>query len=197
MRVVAGVWRGRPIPTPAQPDTRPTADRTREAIFNMAYGLGLPQDATVIDAFCGSGALGIEALSRGAAHTTFIDNNASLCDALHQTLEGFEADPSTYRIICADAVETLTNLPPPNLPPSAQSAQPDQPAPDLLLADPPYDSNHWPDLLQLTPGVLIAEAPQYLQAPSDSHWTQYRCRRYGRAHITILQHRLRYRQPSE
>ena len=206
MRVVSGIWSGRRIPVPAETDLRPTADRAREAIFNMAYGLGLPQDAIVVDAFCGTGALGIEALSRGAAHVTFIDNDAQACSSVQQTLESFEADPATYRIVCGCALETLPPLlatPATTDPTTTPAATPA----DLLLVDPPYNTDHWAALLQLgllqlgqpqpAPGVFIAEADRFIEIPADSHWEQYRRRRYGRAHITILRHRLRYRQPRE
>ena len=73
MRVVAGTARGRRLVAPAGRDTRPTSDRVRESIFNALHSLGAVEGATVVDLFAGSGALGIEALSRGAAHCTFVE----------------------------------------------------------------------------------------------------------------------------
>src|SRR5438552_10277511 len=77
MRIIAGVWRGRPLETPAGGATRPTADRLRETLFSMlASRLGSFEDLRVADLFAGSGALGFEALSRGAASATFVENDA-------------------------------------------------------------------------------------------------------------------------
>ncbi len=211
MRVVGGVWRHRRIQVPAEPELRPTSDRTREAIFNMAFGIGLPQDAIVVDAYCGSGALGIEALSRGAAHVTFVDKSTAACDSVQQTLETFEAAPDSYRIVCADALVTLQALPGLTIAPSSakqpcpEQSVSSQPEPasvvDLLLIDPPYSTDPWRSVLELTPSVLIAEAEHTIEVPADSGWEQYRTRRYGRAHISILVRHdidhLRYRQPSE
>ncbi|HCB34140.1 MAG TPA: 16S rRNA (guanine(966)-N(2))-methyltransferase RsmD, partial [Acidimicrobiaceae bacterium] len=121
MRIVGGVWSGRRLSVPAGSGVRPTADRVREAVFNMLYGIGLPDGATVVDAFCGTGALGVEALSRGAAHVTFVDTDRAVCDALAATLDELGAEPERRRIVCGDAVSF-----------AAGAA-----GFDLLLADPP------------------------------------------------------------
>ncbi len=200
VRVVGGAWRSRRIQVPLEPGMRPTSDRAREAIFNMAHSLGLPQGARVVDAYCGSGALGIEALSRGATHVTFVDSNVAACESVQQTLETFGAAPDSYRIVCADAIETLQALPGLTIVPPSADLSLTEPVIDLLLLDPPYDTDPWRSVLDLTPAVLIMEAEHAIEALPDSDWEQYRTRRYGRAHITILRHRihyLRYRQPSE
>ncbi|MFQ5534045.1 MAG: 16S rRNA (guanine(966)-N(2))-methyltransferase RsmD [Sphingomonadales bacterium] len=77
MRIVGGRHRGRPLSAPTGRDVRPTSDRVREALFNiLAHGdAALPEGAAVLDVFAGTGALGLEALSRGARHAAFIDNN--------------------------------------------------------------------------------------------------------------------------
>ena len=93
MRIVAGSLRGRRIAAPAGRAVRPTADRVREALFNLlahnhwgADGAPPPTGARVVDAFAGSGALGLEALSRGAAHVTFIENDDLVLDVLRRNL---------------------------------------------------------------------------------------------------------------
>ena len=93
MRIVAGSLRGRRIAAPAGRAVRPTADRVREALFNLlahndwgAEGEPPPKGARVVDAFAGSGALGLEALSRGAAHVTFIENDDLALDVLRRNL---------------------------------------------------------------------------------------------------------------
>lgn len=75
MRITSGQYKGRRLTVPKGKDIRPTSDKVRQALFNMMLRYDLPMDATVIDGFCGSGALGLEALSRGASHCTFIDKN--------------------------------------------------------------------------------------------------------------------------
>src|SRR3954462_10245337 len=78
MRIIAGTWRGRPLAAPTGSSTRPTADRVRETLFSMlASRLGSFEDLRVADLFAGSGALGFEALSRGAASATFVERDAA------------------------------------------------------------------------------------------------------------------------
>src|SRR4051812_47392489 len=75
MRITAGPWRGRHLEVPGGNAVRPTSDKVRQAIFNILLAHGHPQDSFVLDAFCGTGALGLEALSRGAAHCFFMDSS--------------------------------------------------------------------------------------------------------------------------
>src|SRR6476469_3731222 len=78
MRIIAGKWRGRPLVAPPSLTTRPTADRTRETLFSMLLSrLGSFEELRVADLFAGSGALGLEALSRGAGHLTLVETDAS------------------------------------------------------------------------------------------------------------------------
>lgn len=87
MRVISGQWRGRPIVAPKGDATRPTADRTREALFSMlASRVGSFDELAVADLFAGSGALGIEALSRGAASCLFVEQDGAALDALKANL---------------------------------------------------------------------------------------------------------------
>src|SRR3954451_25486946 len=88
MRIIAGLWRGRPIEAPPGSATRPTADRVRETLFSMlASRLGGFDDLRVADLFAGSGALGLEALSRGAAQATFVENDPKAAAALRRNAE--------------------------------------------------------------------------------------------------------------
>ena len=75
MRITGGIHRSRKLETPKNDAVRPTSDKVRQAIFNMLNSRGVVQDSHVLDAFCGTGALGLEALSQGAAHSVFFDNN--------------------------------------------------------------------------------------------------------------------------
>ncbi len=119
MRVVAGCWRGRRLVAPRGDATRPTTDRVKEALFSI-LGPSVV-DVRVADLCCGSGGLGIEALSRGAAHATFVDRDRAALDAVRRNLEACGADSSAWRAVRADALEWL----------GTGSA-------DLVLADPPY-----------------------------------------------------------
>lgn len=123
MRIVAGQWRGRPIVAPEGDITRPTADRTRETLFSMlASRLGSFDDLRVADLFAGSGALGLEALSRGAAHCTFVEQDAAAIRALRTNVANLRAQ---------DQCDVRTG--------SVLALGPMRGEPlDLVLLDPPY-----------------------------------------------------------
>ena len=123
LRVIAGSWRGRRIRVLDRPDLRPTSDRAREGLFNV---IG-PQirGARVVDAFAGSGALGIEALSRGAEHVLFLETDRRAAEALEQLLVTLDAGKRAV-VRRVDAIGWLTE----------QNAE----RWDWLLADPPYRS---------------------------------------------------------
>jgi len=122
MRIIAGQWRGRPIDAPKGDTTRPTSDRAREGLFSMlASRLGSFEDLQVADLFAGTGALGLEALSRGAAFCTFVEKDRFALDVLKRNIDRLGAGGRAE--IRAQAVE---HLPPPPRPC------------DLILLDPPY-----------------------------------------------------------
>ncbi|WP_310476709.1 16S rRNA (guanine(966)-N(2))-methyltransferase RsmD [Sandarakinorhabdus sp.] len=92
MRIISGKWRGRPLKAPEGESTRPTKDRAREAIFSMLTSrLGSFEGIDVLDLFAGTGALGIEALSRGAGSACFIDNDAAAVKAIKANLAALGA----------------------------------------------------------------------------------------------------------
>jgi 16S rRNA (guanine966-N2)-methyltransferase len=120
MRVIAGQWRGRPLVAPKGDATRPTADRTREALFSMLTSrLGSFEGLSVADLFAGSGALGIEALSRGAGSCLFVEQDGAALDALKGNL----AKLGTRADVRAGSVMALGPAPAPL---------------DLIMMDPPY-----------------------------------------------------------
>lgn len=124
MRVIAGEWRGRNITAPKGETTRPTADRTRETLFNMLTSrLGDFEGLRVADLFAGSGALGIEALSRGAAHCLFVEHDQDAVKAIRRNIEAFDARSRTD--VQAGSVMTLGPAKEPH---------------DLILLDPPYET---------------------------------------------------------
>jgi 16S rRNA (guanine966-N2)-methyltransferase len=173
MRVIAGVARGRRLVAPPGATTRPTSDRVREATFNALGSLGAVVDATVLDLFAGSGALGIEALSRGAAHCTFVEADRAARAAVEANLaacgltaEGTVVAGPAERFL-ADAARVGTRF-------------------DLALLDPPYGFEGWDDLLEGLPaGLAVGEAAAALAPPAG--WDVLRSRRYGRTWVTILE----------
>ena len=113
MRVIAGQWRGRPLLTPKGQATRPTADRTREALFSMLQArLGSFEGLAVADLFAGSGALGIEALSRGAASCLFVEQDRAALDALRANLEklGAKADVRAASVLALGPARSALDL---------------------------------------------------------------------------------------
>ncbi|MEW4466607.1 16S rRNA (guanine(966)-N(2))-methyltransferase RsmD [Parasphingorhabdus sp. JC815] len=126
MRIIAGDWRGRKIVAPKGEITRPTADRTRERLFSMLTSrLGDFSDLQVLDLFSGSGALGLEALSRGAAHCTFVEQDRVALKALEKNIETLAGSGRENTDIRIGSVLAL-----------GPARQPY----DLVLMDPPYQT---------------------------------------------------------
>ena len=119
MRIIAGKWRGRPLDAPTGQGTRPTADRVRETLFSMlASRLGSFEGLRVADLFAGSGALGFEALSRGAVEAVFVESDAAAAASIRANADRLGATPKIIRS-------------------SALSLPRSEPF-DLIFADPPY-----------------------------------------------------------
>ena len=139
MRIIAGKWRGRAIAAPPGEATRPTADRVREALFSMLTSrLGSFEGLRVLDGFAGTGALGLEALSRGAAHCSFVERDGAAVKVLKANVASFAADAT----VIASPVERLGACYAPC---------------DLILLDPPYGEGLGaPALARLTAQGWIA-----------------------------------------
>jgi len=129
MRIIAGTFKGRKLHRPCEKNTRPTTDRTRESIFNILTVLLARQDRSfdeldVLDVFAGSGALGFEALSRGARSATFIERDKVACGVIDQNAKTLKIE-SKAKVLLGDALS----------PPRATHSY------DLLFLDPPYGKN--------------------------------------------------------
>lgn len=147
--------------------TRPTTDRVREAIFNSLYSLGAIEDARVLDLFAGSGALGIEALSRGAASATFVESERWVRRVIERNLESLGLDDRST-VISADGPGYLNRAAPV----------------DLLLLDPPYAFDGWDDLLgRVGDCVVVIESDREIEVPA--HWEVHRVRRYSATVVVI------------
>jgi len=146
MRIIAGDWRGRTIEAPSGQATRPTADRVRETVFSMLLSrLGSFEDLRVADLFAGSGALGLEALSRGAASATFVETDQRASAIIRSNAD---------RLGASDRVRLLTN---------SATALPPSEGFDVIFADPPYGQGLGPQVLEavsaadwLAPGGWIS-----------------------------------------
>lgn len=172
MRIIAGLYRGHPLQAPPGRGTRPTTDRTRAAIFSLVESRLDLGGARVLDLFAGTGALGLEALSRGAAHATFVEQHAAAFAALRANAHRLGAD-ARCTLLRTDALRLTL-------------ADPF----DLILADPPYDLPALPTLPdrllpRLAPeGLLVVEHDA--RTDFGDHPALLTARRYGETHVSLL-----------
>jgi 16S rRNA (guanine966-N2)-methyltransferase len=181
LRIIAGQHRGRRLAAPPGPATRPTADRVRQALFDMLWhapwaGRERVEDARVLDAFAGTGALGLEALSRGAAAATFLETDRAALAALRANIAGCQEE-ARCRVLPADATR------PPRAP---------QPC-DLVFLDPPYGGGLVERALAallaagwIAPAALVCA--EYGAAPTapPPGFAPLAARAHGAAHLLIL-----------
>jgi 16S rRNA (guanine966-N2)-methyltransferase len=176
VRIIAGRFRGRPLQAPPGPATRPTADRVREALFSMlASRLGSFEGLRVADLYAGSGALGLEALSRGAAHACFVESDPAAAASIRA---------NAAKLGVADQVAILGG--------SALALRRSEPF-DLVLADPPYAAGSGSALVEavakagwLAPGGWIAVETQRGEPVAPLDFLLEVERDMGRARITLL-----------
>ncbi|MEO7563875.1 MAG: 16S rRNA (guanine(966)-N(2))-methyltransferase RsmD [Sphingomicrobium sp.] len=176
MRIIAGEWRGRLIDAPLGMATRPTADRVRETLFSMLFSrLGSVEGSAVADLFAGSGALGFEALSRGASSVTFVERDSAALAAIRATAERLGAG-ERITILPANAF---------NLPRAGPF--------DLILADPPYESGSGSAAAAaiaaadwLAPGGWLSVESEARDCTSAAGLTVAAERDVGRARLTLM-----------
>lgn len=174
MRVIAGELRGRRLAAPDAAGVRPTGDRVREAMFDVLFSLGGVEGRRVLDLFAGSGALGIEALSRGAASATFVDRSAEVVAAVRRNLAsvglgGAESD-GVATVVRATAESWIAG--------SAARF-------DIAFCDPPYDYEGWGALLAALPADLAVLESRRPVEVTDG-WGVVRSRRYGGTLVTVI-----------
>jgi 16S rRNA (guanine966-N2)-methyltransferase len=176
MRIIAGSRRGHTIAAPRGFDTRPTSDRVRENVFNL---VGPVDGATVLDLYAGSGALGLEALSRGATRAVFVEHDADAVRAIEQNLDKLRLTGA--RVLRQDATAALA------LEASAGRKY------DLVLVDPPYDmyAELEPQLARYLPailaddGILVVETDARIE--SELPLSLITSRKYGAARVTLFE----------
>jgi 16S rRNA (guanine966-N2)-methyltransferase len=174
MRIIAGKWRGRTLEAPPGLATRPTADRVRETLFSMLSSrLGSFEDLRVADLFAGSGALGFEALSRGAASVTFVDNDATAGATIRRNAARLGIEP---RILSGSPL-----------------ALPRSPPFDLIFADPPYAAGSGTTVVRsvidsgwLAPGGWLSIETSRDDSVDPSDLEIDAVRDVGRARLTLL-----------
>jgi 16S rRNA (guanine966-N2)-methyltransferase len=174
MRVISGKWRGRALKAPAGESTRPTSDRAREAIFSMLTSrLGTFEDLDVLDLFAGTGALGIEALSRGAGTACFIDNDAAAVKAIRANLAAMGATGDVRQ----SPVASIGGAPR---------------AHHLVFLDPPYGLgladpalSHLHERGWIAPGALVSVETAAAD-PLTCDWERVVERRFGKARVRLL-----------
>lgn len=175
MRIIAGRWRRRQLEAPPGDATRPTADRVRETLFSMLVSrLGSLTDLVVLDLFAGSGALGIEALSRGAAQAFLVERDPAARRAIEANIRTLGANA---RLAGADACQ-LAEAPA---------------ACHLIFIDPPYGSGQWaPALASATargwvaPGAVASIETAHDEFPTAIGWAPLVQRNVGKARLTLL-----------
>lgn len=169
MRVISGEFGGRRLVAPEGETTRPTTDKVRQAVFNSLASMGVLEGAVVADLFAGSGALGIEAVSRGAEKCVFVERDRAALIALRENIAtlGIEDRCTVHGTDVLAWVPAMRNV-------------------DVAFIDPPYAFEAWPALLKLVDvGLVVAEADDPVDAPDG--WSQLRARRYGRTWVTLLE----------
>ena len=174
LRIIGGQWRSRVVDFDADDGVRPTPDRVRQTLFDWLA----PQihGASVLDLFAGSGALGLEALSRGAASVTFVESGAAQVRGIRAALTRLGADDSNAQVLARDALAFL----------AAADAQY-----DIVLLDPPYDSPLLGRALAALPRLLKPHSPVYLEWPKTRPlelppgWTLRRDKQAGLVHFGL------------
>jgi len=176
MRIIAGQFRGRPLQAPSGLATRPTADRVREALFSMlASRVGSLEDLRVADVYAGSGALGLEALSRGAAHSTFVETDARAQAAIRANAAKLGVE-DRVRVLGGSAIV---------LPRSEPF--------DLVFADPPYATGSGSAVVRavadadwLAPGGWMSVETARGEPVDPLDYSLEAKRDFGRAKLTLL-----------
>ena len=172
VRIIGGQWKRSKLPVADKPGLRPTPDRVRETLFNW-----LGQDLTgwrVLDAFAGSGALGFEAGSRGAAEVRMLERDGQLADSLRQSKARLKAE--ALQIECTNALSWMERCEPARF--------------ELVLLDPPFEADLFEKALAAATRLVVPEGVIYLEADREvaapEGWEARRSGRAGSVHFQLL-----------
>ncbi|MDA8039304.1 MAG: 16S rRNA (guanine(966)-N(2))-methyltransferase RsmD [Actinomycetota bacterium] len=170
MRVIGGQAKGHRLRVPSLAGLRPTSDRVREAVFDVLESRGLVEGAAVLDLFAGSGALGIEALSRGAASAVFVESDRRAARAIEENLTVLGPIGGRGRVVRAQVVSFLSG---------GATA-------DVALVDPPYSFGEWAVLLELLAGTVEIAVLEHTGALELApHFETLRAYRHGGTLLTL------------
>jgi 16S rRNA (guanine966-N2)-methyltransferase len=175
MRIIAGKYRRRPLLAPPGEETRPTTDRVRESIFNLLYNYMEWEEEAVLDLFAGTGALALEALSRGAQHAVLVELNLKAMEFAKKNIKSIGVEAQTLCIV-GNALSYIKRVNPQSF--------------DLILADPPYDLPELADLPELLlpllkeNGILALEHDE--RHDFSEHLNCLDSRKYGRTIVSLF-----------
>ncbi len=174
MRVLSGSDKGRRLIAPQGSSTRPTTARVRGSLFDILVSRYDLTNTTVLDLYAGSGALGLEALSRGASRVTFVDWSPKASRVLRQNILRLGV-MNRSKLVRANVMEYLQRL-----------DEEDKDVFDLVFCDPPYEFSQWQSLLELLPkgAILVLESDREIDPPVDR--VTVKCKRYGGSVVTVL-----------
>ncbi len=178
MRVISGSARGRKLIAPEGLDTRPTTDRVKESIFNIVAPY-LPAE-NVLDLFAGSGALGIEALSRSSKHAVFVEKDRNILHIINRNLSDVRLSEKA-EVICSDAISFLNRH---------------KTKFDIIFLDPPYNTGLlteavnkiFDNSLLKQEGIIVAESAYGGEEPPCEHFDIVKRAKYGKTNIFVLRH---------
>ena len=167
LRIIGGQWRSRRLPFPEEDGLRPTGDRLRETLFNwLMHDI---DGAICLDLFAGSGALGLEALSRGAGQVTFIEKSLSAANQITANLRTL--DSSQGKVICKDAFHFLQDC---------------EEQYDIIFVDPPFAKDFWEEVISLlaskhlkTSSLIYVESTSQTSFSVPNDWSLYRSKVTG------------------
>jgi len=173
MRIISGIYKNREFSTPEDSKTHPMGNREKLALFNMILSF-LPS-SVVLDAFSGSGALGLESLSRGASKVFFVDNSLKSVKVIKKNLEIFGISAENYEVLRKDVK---------NLDFSRELF-------DIIFADPPYGNFKKEEIEALVKflkpaGILVLSSPENLEAPVFSNLELLKSKTYAAARISLF-----------
>lgn len=183
MRIIAGTYRGRVLKSPTSLKTRPTSDRLRETLFNI-LNPKITEKTRFLDLCAGTGAIGIEALSRGAAHITFVDVSRKMCGLIEENLDNLNIPEELTEVVCERADKFISKT---------------QGSFDIVYYDPPYQENYREVLQKLgesaspvlaAEGILIAEHSTKTMLPDElGEMRRWRVVRQGDSSLSFFERR--------
>lgn len=181
IKIVGGKFRGKQIEVPPGTTVRPTLNKTRESVFNVLQNLVFLPEMTVVDLFAGSGALGLEALSRGAQSAVFVENSPPVFPILLKNINAFLFPPEQVWAVYDSARKWL-----PHFSPAL--------TPCLFFIDPPYQSSEYNPILALISelvvipkqSLLVVEAPRSLEYSLANNMERLKTKHYGQTKLDFL-----------